>query len=200
MLPRVTRRRMSLLCAVMLVALGALDGCRQAPLDPAFRIPSPDETPPLAPARVDVTVPSGFVEAYDYHIVNPLHPAPVVQFLVPADAGPDNAEVIGVASYVMDVDVTASSDSQLVSRVMEYAAHLRAEATEPVKTTVAGLPAFTTAMREPAEGGGVFTYDATFIFTGRRMVSTSCQYDQEKALIERACASVLASMKIVVYS
>ena len=84
--PGMIRRRMSLLCAAVLLTLGALSGCRQAPIDPGFRVPSPDETPPPAPARVDFTVPAGFVEAYDYQTGNDLYPVPYATFLIPVGA------------------------------------------------------------------------------------------------------------------
>ncbi len=198
MLPGVTRRRMSLLCAALLVALTALSGCRQAPIDPGYRVPSPDETPPPAPARVDFTVPDGFVETYDRHIVSPLYPAPMAEFLVPSDSGPDNGEAIVVASYLMDVDVSGDNEVQLATRVKGYAASVKSAVTEPVKSTVNGMSAFTMAIREPSSDGGFYTYDATFIFSGMHMVETICQYSEQKALVDKACAEVLSSMKVVV--
>jgi hypothetical protein len=197
MLPGMIGRRTSLLCAAVLFALGALSGCRQAPVDPGFRVPSPDETPVPTPARVDFTVPTGFVESYDYHILNPLYPVPVVDFLIPIGSGRDNGEVIGVASYLMDVDVTGHADAQLVARIKGYVTFLKAEASEPVRSTVAGRPAFTTAVKEPSSDGGFYTYDATFIFAGTHLVEVACQYANQKDLVDKACASVLSSLKVV---
>ena len=198
MLPGVTRRRMLSFCAALLVALTALSGCRQAPIDPGYRVPAPDETPPPAPARVDFTVPDGFVESYDHHIVSPLYPAPAAEFLVPSDSGPENGEAIVVASYLMDVDVAGENDAQLAARVKGYAASLKSAVTEPVKSSVDGLSAFTITIREPSSSGGFYTYDATFVFSGTHMVETICQYSEQKALVDKACAEVLSSMKVIV--
>ena len=194
------RRRTSLLCAALLLTLGALGGCRQAPIDPSFRVPSPDETQPPAPARVDFTVPPGFVEAYDYGTGRDLHPAPYATFLIPVGATEDraNLEVLAVVSYLMDTDVTGQSDAGLVQRVKGYVTQVKSEMTEPVKTTVSGMTAFTVPIKEPKLDGGFYTYDAWYIFAGQHLVQIMCQWDKQKPLVDAACASLLASTKVVV--
>jgi hypothetical protein len=191
---------MSLLCAAVLLTLGALSGCRQAPIDPGFRVPSPDETAPPAPARVDFTVPAGFVEAYNYQTGNDLHPVPYATFLIPigADTDLNNLEVLSIVSYLMDADVMGASDADLVNRVKGYATQVNSNVTEPVKTTVSGLTAFTMPIKEPMQGGGFYTYDATYIFSGRHLVQIMCQWEKQEAVVDAACASLLASIRVVV--
>jgi hypothetical protein len=191
-------RRTSLLCAALLVALAALSGCRQAPIDPGYRVPSPDEKAPPAPARVDFAVPAGFVEAYDYQTGNDLHPVPLTTFLIPTGAEDDatNLEVLAVVSYLMDTDVTGQSDADLVIRVKGYATQVKSAVTEPVKTTVSGMTAFTMPLNEPRQGGGFYTYTATYIFSGQHLVQVMCQWDKQKALVDTACAALLASIKV----
>jgi hypothetical protein len=200
MLPGMIRRRMSLLCAALLLTLGAISGCRQAPIDPGFRVPSPDETPPAAPLRVDFTVPAGFVEAYGYMTGNDLHPAPYTTFLIPvgAENNHSNLEVLAVVSYLMDTDVTGKSDGVLVNRVKGYATQVNSAVTEPVRTTVSGMTAFTMPLKEPKRDGGFYTYDSTYIFSGPHLVQIMCQWEKQKALVDQACASLLASIKVVV--
>ncbi len=188
-----------MLCAAVLLTLGALSGCRQSPIDPGFRVPSPDETTPPAPARVDFTVPAGFVEAYNYQTGNDLHPVPYATFLIPigADTDLNNLDVLSVVSYLMDTDVMGASDADLVNRVKGYATQVKSTPAEPVKTSVSGMTAFTLPLTEPKLGGGFYTYNATYIFSGQHLVQVMCQWEKQKALIDAACASLLGSVKIV---
>ncbi len=198
MLRRMIGRRTSLLCVVLALALGVLSGCRQAPLDPGFHVPGPDETPAAAPLRVDFTVPAGWIETYNYSTGNDLYPAPHATFLIPVAAleDPDNLEVLVVISYLTDTDVTGESDAELVSRVKGYATQVKSALTEPVKTNVSGMPAFAMPLKEPRRDGGFYTYDATYILSGRHLVQVMCQWDKLKAEVDTACASLLASVKV----
>src|SRR5258706_8297548 len=198
MLPGMIVRRTSLLAVALVVALGALTGCRQAPLDPGYPVPSPGATGQAGPLRVDFTVPAGFVEAYNYTLFSPLYPAPETTFLIPTNALEDNGETIAVASYLMDVDVTGESNDQLLKRVKGYATQVRSAVTEPVKSTVSGLPAFTMPIKEPkSSGAGFYTYNATYVFSGNHLIETICQNNKQQALIDKACTTVLSSLKLV---
>ena len=200
MLPRMIARRTSLLCVALVLALGALTGCRQAPLDPSYPVPGPHETPAAAPLRVDFTVPAGWIEAYDYSTGNDLHPAPHATFMIPISARQDDAnlEVLVVVSYLMDSDVTGQSDAELIQRVKGYATQVKSAVTEPVKTTVSGMTAFRMPIKEPTRSGGFYTYDATYLFSGQHLVQIMCQWDKQKSAVESACASLLSSTKVVV--
>jgi hypothetical protein len=204
-----TRRRSALptvaIVAVVAIA-GTLTGCRQAPLDPGFRTPATDEPEPPTVARVDYVVPNGFVETYIYQTGNHLYPIPTVEHLIPAEAVDDytNLDVIGVMSYLMDIDVSDWSDDQLAGQVAEYVAAvgepIGEPGGEPVSTTVDGRPAFTVTVAEPDADDPevVYTYDATYIFAGSHLVQVQCQYHDRQELVDQACAALLDSMKIIV--
>jgi hypothetical protein len=183
----------------LLLLLGALAGCRQAPLDPGFKAPHPDRPLPTLPARVDYTAPDGFVQVYNYETVDPLYPVPVSVYLIPADAVEDfsNLDLLSILTYVMDVDVTDWSDQQLVDLVKDLVARVGAEVVEPEPTTVSGLPAFTVPVFEPGSTPSLgYTYDATYVFSGPHLVQISCQYEDRRALIERACTALIDSVEI----
>jgi len=192
-------RRTSLLWVALVLALGALSGCRQAPLDPGFRVPGPEETQGAMPLRVDFAVPTGWIEAYNYGTGNDLYPAPHATFLIPvgAENDSDNLEVLVVISYLMDTDVTGQSDAEVISRVKGYATQVNSAVTEPVKTTVDGMAAFTMPLKEPKRDGGFYTYDATYILSGQHLVQIMCQWDKQKTIVDAACASLLQSVKVV---
>lgn len=184
---------------VLVLLLGVLAGCRQAPLDPGFRPPDPDRVLPDTPAWVEFPVPDGFVESYDYQTEHHLFPAPVLTFLIPLDAVEqfDNLEVVTIASYLMDIDVTGWPEERLVEVVRRMVRGVGSPVVEPERTTVAGRPAFTLPVIEPARRGDPYTYQATFIFDGRYLVQTQCQYALRRELIEQACAALHESMEIV---
>jgi hypothetical protein len=150
---------------------------------------------------VDYLVPEGFVETYIYQTGNHLYPLPTVEHLIPAEAVDDytNLDVIGVVSYLMDIDVSDWSRDQLARQVTEYVDAIGATAEEPTPTTVDGRPAFSTTVSEPYPDGDerVYTYLATYIFAGTHLVAVQCQYDARRELVEQACAELLDSLKIV---
>ncbi len=195
------RSTLAAVAFVVVVAMaGALAGCRQAPLDPSFPASAPVPAPPTV-ARVDYLVPEGFVETYIYQTGNHLYPLPTVEHLIPAEAVDDytNLDVIGVVSYLMDVDVSDWSRDQLARQVTEYVEGIGATADEPTPTTVDGRPAFSTTVSEPYpdDDERVYTYLATYIFAGTHLVQVQCQYDARQELVEQACAELLDSLKIV---
>jgi hypothetical protein len=192
-------RRTSLIGVALVLLFGVLSGCRQAPVDPGFGVPGPDKTSAATPLRVDFTVPAGWIEAYNYGTGNDLYPAPYATFLIPADAKEDrdNLEVLVVISYLMDADVTGDSDAELISRIKGYATQVKSAVTEPVRTTVSGMPAFAMPLNEPRKDGGFYTYNATYILSGRHLVQIMCQWDKQKALVDTACAALLTSVKVV---
>lgn len=197
MLPGMMARRTSLLYAALAITLGALTGCRQAPLDVSYPAPDPDRTM-AAPLTVDYDAPAGWVEDYGYSSAVNLYPAPHQVVLIPVAAKEDyaNLDVISVTSSLMDVDVTGRSDDALVSMVKGYTAKLKAEGTAPAKTTVAGMTAFRTSIKQPRSAGGFYTYTATYAFAGTHLVEIDCQWEKQKAAVDTACAALTASVKV----
>ena len=198
-------RRRSALPAVAIVVVvaivGTLAGCRQAPLDPGFRSPSADESAPPTVARVDYLVPAGFVETYAYTTGSHLYPVPTVEHLIPVEAVDDytNLDVIGVISYLMDIDVSDWSEDQRAEQVAEYVASVGAPTGDPISSTVDGRPAITVPVSEPATNDPdlVYTYDATYIFAGIHLVQVQCQYRDRQEAVKQACTALLDSMRIV---
>jgi hypothetical protein len=185
---------------VLVLLLGVLAGCRQAPLDPDFAPPATDRPLPATPAAVEFTPPGGFIEAYDYRPGHLYFPAPTVEFLVPTDAVDsfDNLEVITVASYVMDIDVTDWPEDRLVRLVKRMVGVLGSPVAEPELSTIAGHSAYTLPVVEKSADGETYTYEATFIFDGTHLVQTQCQYQLRQELVEQACAQLHSSMQITI--
>jgi hypothetical protein len=150
--------------------------------------------PPHEPVPVTFTVPPGFAKTTDYVINVPLHPLRATQWVVPE--GTLGLDVIAVTSYVLDQDVTADPDERLTGRIAGYAAQVSAiSATPPVKTSVAGFPAFQQTVKQPSRTGPL-TYDATFVFAGHFLVQVICQYDKQPDTIRSACRVVLDTLRI----
>jgi hypothetical protein len=186
---------------VLVLLLGVLAGCRQAPLEPDFAEPAADRAVPPTPAVVQFTPPTGFIEAYDYHPGHLYFPAPTVEFLVPSDAVDsfDNLEVISVISYVMNIDVTEWPEERLAGLVKRMVGELGSSVAEPEQTAVAGHTAYTLPVVEKsADGATTYTYQATFIFDGTHLVQTQCQYQLRQELVEQACAELHSSMQITI--
>jgi hypothetical protein len=183
---------------VLVLLLGVLAGCRQAPLDPGFAPPALDRAAPPTPAEVRYSVPIDFVETYEYVPGYQYFPAPALTFLIPADAVGefDNLEVISVISSLMDLDVSQWSEEQVVELVQRMVARLGSPVAEPVRTTVAGHPAYTLPVKEQSANGTTTTYQATFIVEGNYLVQIQCQYEERQELIERACAELHESLEI----
>jgi hypothetical protein len=183
---------------VLVLLLGVLAGCRQAPLEPDFTEPATDRPMPATPAVVEFTPPAGFIEAYDYHPGHLYFPAPTVEFLVPSDAVDsfDNLEVISVISYLMNIDVTDWPEDRLIGLVKRMVGELGSPVAEPERTTVAGRPAYTLPAVEKSADGTTYTYQATFVFDGTHLVETECQYQLRQDLVQQACAELHNSMQI----
>lgn len=185
---------------VLVLLLGVLAGCRQAPLDPGFTPPAADRPMPVSPAAVRFAPPAGFIEAWNYRPGHLYFPAPTVEFLVPSDAADafDNLEVITVASYVMDVDTTDWPEDRVVRLVKRMVGVLGSPVAEPQLSTIAGHSAYTLPVVEKSADGTTYTYTATFIFDGSHLVQTQCQYALRQELIEQACAELHSSMEITI--
>jgi hypothetical protein len=189
------------LAVVLVLLLGGLAGCRQAPLDPGFSTPAPDRPTPAAPAEVTYPQPEGFVEFYDYDAANNLFPAPAIEVWIPSDAvgSFDNLEAIAVYSYIMNIDVSGWPEDRLAELVRRLVSHLGSPVAEPERTTVAGRTAFTLPVIEYAPEADLnLTYRATFVFDGLYLVQTQCQYAVRQELIEQTCADLHSSMQITI--
>lgn len=188
---------------VLVLLIGVLAGCRQAPLDPGFTTPDPDRPTPVAPAQVRYAAPEGFVEFYDYTVRESLYtfPAPAVEVWIPRDAVGSftNREAIAVYSYVMTMDVSDWPEERLLDLVQRLVGRAGASVVEPERTTIAGRPAFTVPVVEyDPELNGRLTYQATFIFDGSYLVQSQCRYELRQELIEQTCAALHDSMEIIV--
>jgi hypothetical protein len=186
---------------VLVLLLGVLAGCRQAPLDPGFPTPDPGRPMPPSPAQVAYQAPEGFVEFYDYAAGNNLFPAPAIEVWIPSDAvgSFDNLEAIAVYSYIMNIDVSGWPEDRLAELVRRLVAHVGSPVVEPERTTVAGRTAFTLPVTEYAPAADLnLTYRATFIFDGVYLVQTQCQYELRQELIEQTCADLHNSMEITI--
>lgn len=189
---------MKRVAVVLVLLLGALAGCRQAPADPGFPTPAPDRAQPAAPAQVTYALPADFIKTDDYRPGHLYFPAPALEFLIPTDAlGQfDNLEVITITSYLMDVDVSDWPEERIIELVRRMVAGVGSPVVEPERTTVAGRPAYTLPVVEPSPLGRRHTYQATFIFDGTYLVQLQCQYERRQELIEQACAEVHESLEI----
>jgi len=149
------------------------------------------------PTKVTFERPAGFADSQDYHVVVPLYPNGVSQWIVP-DGGQGGLDVIGITSYLLDRDVSGASDRELRELVRDYADKVDAVSTsEPEKSTVAGYPALTQSVKQPGRDNA-FTYEATYVFAGPYLVHVMCQYDRQRAAIAEACASVLKTLRLAI--
>jgi hypothetical protein len=189
---------MKRVAVVLVLLLGALAGCRQAPADPGFPTPAPGREVPATPAQVTYEIPAGFIETDDYRPGQLYFPAPALKFLIPTDALGQfgNLEVITVISYLMDIDVSDWPEERIVELIRRMVARLGSPVVEPERVTVAGRPAYTLPVVEGSPLGRRLTYQATFIFDRTSLVQIQCQYDQRQQLVEQACAELHESLQI----
>jgi hypothetical protein len=182
----VNGRRLLLLVAVFAL----LAGCSK----PASSANPPGAKLPHNPVPVTFDTPTGFAKTTAYRLVAPLHPVRDTQWVVPE--GTAGLDVIAVTSYVLDEDVSAASDERLMARIAGYVDKVSAiSATTPVKTTVAGFPAFQQTVRQPSSMGPL-TYDATFVFAGAFLAQVICQYDKTPDAVHAACDVVLETLRL----
>lgn len=157
--------------------------------------PPAGPTTPSEPVPVEFDVPSGFTDTDDYRIAVPLHPVRTTRWVVPA--GTRGLDVIAVTSYLLDADVSVEPEDRFPARIAGYADKVAAiSSTPPVRTTVAGHPAWQQRIVQPGESAP-FRYDATFVFAGHFMVQVLCQYDQRPEQIGAACQEVLDTLRLV---
>lgn len=181
--------RLRTLAAFVLLLLVAGCGPSRAAGSPAG-----DTGAPPIPISVTFRTPGGFHEATGYAILVPLTEHRTTEWRVPA--GPDGLDVIFVNSYVLPEDTGGWSDARRRAEVGRYAELVRARAPRPpTTTTVAGYRAYQQHVDQP-DGRATLHYDATYVFTGTFLVQVGCQYDTRKALIRRACAGLLPTLRI----
>lgn len=149
--------------------------------------------PPI-PISVTFRTPAGFHSSDAYAIVVPLTEHRSTQWRVPS--GPDGLDVIFVNSYVLPDDTDGWSDARRRAEVTRYAELVEARSPRrPSTATVAGRRAYQQHIDQP-DGSGTLHYDTTYVFTGTFLVQVGCQYDRRRALIERACAALLPTLRI----
>ncbi|MEO3744078.1 hypothetical protein [Plantactinospora sp. B5E13] len=186
-------RGTALAAALTLLLVPALLGCSAGRSGPPE--PPAEPTTPSEPVPVEFDVPSGFTDTDDYRIAVPLHPVRTTRWVVPA--GTRGLDVIAVTSYLLDADVSVEPDDRFPARLAGYADKVAAiSATPPVRTTVAGHPAWQQSIVQP-DDREPFRYDATFVFAGHFMVQVICQYDQRPEQISAACQEVLDTLRLV---
>lgn len=179
---------------------GAGTSATSATSAPPSRSPSPGPSRPSPKAAADVsfTLVDGFDEAGGYAIRHPLFNRVAVGFYVPT--GSHGGDLIVVASYVMDIDVTEESDEQLEGRVKEFTQKLATVSVgDPVKKVIDGRRAWQLSITGDGIASGttgVATYRATFIFDGQFMVEIGCQYRSYKGQVEAACRTLLDTVRV----
>ena len=104
--------------------------------------------------------------------------------------------MIAVTAYLLHADVSAGPEDRLTARLDTYARQVAAtSASTPVKTTVAGYPAWSQTLERPA-GAESLRYDATFVFAGWHLVQVLCQYDGGREQIRSGCRRVLDTLRL----
>lgn len=173
-----------------------LTGCQNGDADEpeAQSSTSPPPPPATEPAELAFTPPEDFGTIAIYDIVNPLSPDYLVNAYRLNEA--ETEEMIVVASYLLPQDQATTTREEREAVVAAYDETIGNEDVDGIVNValVGGHQGLYRWAKITVDGETVFQAN-TFLFSGNQAIMVTCQYVEQRPVVDSACEQVLQSLE-----